>query len=296
MENEMMTQDEISIADIFSCLLSKLRLIIVLFLIGVVLGGTFGYLKSYNVVYYGTQMSFFVSPEVTSNNTGEDNNIFAGTYSQTVMDTMIKLLSTEKTAEEFVSGMDIEGLPKKPDPTAEPNVYANQVKEYNELINTVKDSLTFTYNETEKKEANTIDNESKNFIYVVLEVKEEGFYTKEFTAQLITQLEEKIPKIVERTMLNPDINKYKTNCILVMPLYPIVECMNENYTLTETIKFGAIFGLAVALISCIVVIAADRLDNRVKETEQIEKKVGVPVLGVIPTIFSQDETETREVK
>ncbi|MBE5752762.1 MAG: hypothetical protein E7343_01675 [Clostridiales bacterium] len=293
MENEIKVKDEISIADIFSCLIAKLRLLIVLFLAGVIVGGTFGYLKSYNVVYYGTEMSFFVSPEKTSSSMDEDNSIFAGTYGHTVMDTMIKLLSTEKTAEEFVSGMNIEGLPQKPDPTAEPDVYARQVKEYNQLINTVKSSMTFTYSKTAKTEINTLDTESKNFIYVTLEVKEQGIYNKEFTAELLTQLQEKIPKIVERTMLNPDEEKYKTTCTLVTPLYPIVECMNENYTFTETVKFGAILGLVVAVLSCIVVIAADRLDKRVKETEQIEKKIGVPVLGVVPNILPQNETEKK---
>ncbi len=294
MDNEMRTEDEISLADIFSCLFSKLRLIIVLFLTGVILGGAFGYLKSYDVVYYGTEMSFFVSPEKASGNsdTETDKNVIYGTYGNTVMDTMIKFLSTEKAAEEFVADMEIEGLPQKPDPTADPVDYTKQVKDYNKMINKVQNSLSFRYSQTSEKKTDSVDTESKNFIYVVLEVKEDGIYDKAFTAELLRQLQVKIPKIVKATMLNPDEDKYvTTGCTLVTPLYPIVECMNESYALTETIKFGAIIGLAVALVACIAVVVVDRLDKRVKETELIEKRLGVPVLGVIPTILSQTETE-----
>jgi capsular polysaccharide biosynthesis protein len=297
MDNEIRTEDEISLADIFSCLLSKLRLLIVLFLVGLVAGGAFGFLKSYDVVYYGTEMSFFVSPEKASGGTGDDTNtnVIYGTYGNTVMDTMIKFLSTEKAAEEFVADMEFEGLPKKPDPKAEPAEYTAQVKAYNKMIDKVQKSLSFTYSsQTTADKQIALDIESKNFIYVELEVKEEGIYTKEFTAELLRQLQVKIPKIVKATMLNPDENKYvTTGCTLVTPLYPIVECMNETYALTETIKFAALVGLATLLVACIVVVVVERLDKRVKEVESIEKKFSLPVLGVIPSILSQTETDKR---
>lgn len=296
MENEIKTEDEISLADIFSCLLSKLRLLIVLFLVGLTIGGAFGFLKSHDVVYYGTEMSFFVSPEKASGS-GDDSadaNVIYGTYGNTVMDTMIKFLSTEKAAEEFVSDMEFDTLPKKPDANADPVEYTAQVKAYNKMITKVQKSLSFKYSSQSADKQSSIDTESKNFIYVQLEVKEEGIYTKEFTAELLRQLQVKIPKIVKATMLNPDENKYvTTGCTLVTPLYPIVECMNETYALTETIKYSALVGLATVLVACVAVIVVDRLDKRVREVETIEKKLNLPVLGVIPTILAQTETDKR---
>lgn len=301
MDNEIRVEDEISLADIFGCLLLKIRLIIVLFLVGILLGGTFGFLTSYNVVYYGTEMSFFVSPE-KENNEGEDDgdndkNVIYGTYGDTIIDTMIKYLGTEKAAEEYVSDMEFEGLPKKPDPNDDSLdlvEYTKQVKAYNELINKVKSSLTFSFRKSaESKE--TDYSESKNFIYVELSVQEEGLYTKEFTAELLRQLQVKIPKIVKATMLNPDENKYvSTGCTLVTPLFPIVECMNESYALKQTIKYAALAGLAVGLLTCIAVVVIDRLDKRVRETEMIEKRLAVPVLGVIPSILPDFDDEQEQ--
>ena len=288
MDNEIRTDDEISLADIFACLLAKVRLLIVLLLTGCLVGAVFGYMKSYNVVYYGTEMSFFVSPEKAGVDDEEEYVIY-GTYGNTVMDTMIRFLSTEKAAEEFVADMELEGLPQKPDPEADDATYARQVKEYDEYIRKVQDSITFRYRQDAKKaEDNSDTTESKNFIYVDLSVKEEGIYDKEFTRELLRQMIVKIPQIVSETMLNPDENTYaKTGCTLVTPLYPMVEWMNESYTLTETVKFAALVGLATLLVACIAVVVLDRLDKRVREVELIEKRFNVPVLGVIPTILSQ---------
>lgn len=295
MDNEIRTDDEISLADIFSCLLAKIRLLIVLLLTGCLVGAVFGYLKSYNVVYYGTEMSFFVSPEKAGVD-DEEQYVIYGTYGNTVMDTMIRFLSTEKAAEEFVADMEFEGLPQKPDPTADEATYAKQVKEYDEYIRKVQDSITFRYRQDAKKAEDNMDTtESKNFIYVELSVKEEGIYNKEFTRELLRQMITKIPEIVSETMLNPDENTYaKTGCTLVTPLYPMVEWMNESYTLTETIKFAVLVGLATLLVACIVVVVLDRLDKRVKEVELIEKRFNIPVLGVIPTILSQTTEEDKK--
>jgi capsular polysaccharide biosynthesis protein len=288
MDNEIRTEDEISLADIFACLLAKIRLLIVLLLTGCLIGAVFGYLKSYNVVYYGTEMSFFVSPEKAGVD-DEKEYVIYGTYGNTVMDTMIRFLSTEKAAEEFVADMELEGLPQKPDPEADDETYAKQVKEYDEYIRKVQNSITFRYRQDAKKAEDSTDTtESKNFIYVELSVMEEGIYDKEFTRELLRQMIVKIPKIVSETMLNPDENIYaKTGCTLVTPLYPMVEWMNESYTLTETIKFAALVGLATLLVACIAVVVFDRLDKRVREVELIEKRFNIPVLGVIPTILSQ---------
>ena len=62
------------------------------------------------------------------------------------------------------------------------------------------------------------------------------------------------------------------------------------------IKFAAILGILAAIVACVVVVVIDRTDNRLRDYEDIPRKFGLPVLGVIPRIeaLAEDkETEKR---
>ena len=76
--------------------------------------------------------------------------------------------------------------------------------------------MTFTYSKTAKTEINTLDTESKNFIYVTLEVKEEGIYNlsmnvfvveREFLINLVSTAFVRGQKYFERDILLPQIDK-----------------------------------------------------------------------------------------
>lgn len=289
MEEREKVENEISLMDIFYVLWAKIKLIVIVVLAGCLFGGVFGYAKSYNVVYYGTDLTFFVSPKKTTDEEGKD--VIYGTYGNTIIDSMVKLLSTEKAISDYIE--DIEGVPEKPvyEEGMDKNVYADQVLAYNEFIFKVKKSLTFSYKEDGSKEVESNDTESKNFIYVTLSVQEEGQFDKEFTRQLLGQLQVKIPKVVEDSMLNPDESNFEqTNCTLVTPLYPMVQVMNEGYTVNQTFKFAILLGIAAFLLICSILIIIDRVDKRIKDVEKIETRFNVPLLGTIPSFtVSQDE-------
>ena len=52
MQEEMQTEDEISLSDIFRALWSKIWIIIASLLAGVILGAVFGFVKYHDVHYY----------------------------------------------------------------------------------------------------------------------------------------------------------------------------------------------------------------------------------------------------
>ena len=288
MEENMNVENEISLSEIFTLLLKKIKWIIVLCLTACFVGGVFGYAQSYDVVYYGTELTFFVTPKKTNSDNVE---VIYGTYGNTIMDSMVKLLSTEKSVGIYLDDVQgIEGLPTKPvyEEGMDLAVYENEVKEYNKYIYTIRDSLKFKFKIDEKT---TADTESKNFIYVTIEILEEEFYTKEFTRQLLISLQKNIPHVVENAMLNPDESQYsQTSCTLVTPLYPMVKVMNPNYALKQTIKFAIFLAFAVFVATCAVIIINDRMDKRIRDAETIENKFNVPLLGVIPSIDMTEQT------
>lgn len=303
MEEQIKNEEEFSLMELVNSLFSKIHMLVVLLLVGCFLGGVFGYFKSYDVVYYGTNLTFFVSPE-KSDDSSKGENVIYGSYGNSVMDTMIKFLGTDYAIKEYLSDMDKEkcpNLPALPDVEADDETYASQVIAYDKLIQKVKKSIAFYYKADGTVEVENSDTESKNFIYVELAVKEEGIFTKEFTGELLRQIQVKIPKIVSQTMYVPTDKTSSggyvyitTGCTLVTPLYPMVEWMNKTYTLTETIKWSLIAGVGLFLLACVAVILVERLDQRIKDSETIERKLGIPVLGVIPNHDFGEDTENKK--
>ena len=66
MEENIRTQEEISLGDIFRILLRKIKVLVLALVIGAVVGAGFGVVRTYNVKYYGTTMQFYVNPKKDS--------------------------------------------------------------------------------------------------------------------------------------------------------------------------------------------------------------------------------------
>lgn len=110
MEENIRTQEEISLGDIFRILLRKIKVLVLALVIGAVVGAGFGVVRTYNVKYYGTTMQFYVTPKKDSASVTSDSQYGVyGAYSSYVMDAITKLLGSESFAEELM--LDEDGIP-----------------------------------------------------------------------------------------------------------------------------------------------------------------------------------------
>lgn len=112
MENTVYTQDELTLGEIFKIIWRKIKILILVFLIGAIVGGGFGALTSLNEKYYGTSMEFYVNPtkESTQVESNSEYGVY-GTYSRPVMDNIVRLLASESFAEQLLLDKDT-GMPK----------------------------------------------------------------------------------------------------------------------------------------------------------------------------------------
>ncbi len=98
---------ELSFKDIVKALLPKMRLLIVIFLLGAFLGGALGVFTKYDDHSYGTRIDFYVSPKPDEDSKKNDSQFGVyGAYGWHVMDNITKLLSSESFAEQLLLGDD----------------------------------------------------------------------------------------------------------------------------------------------------------------------------------------------
>ena len=107
---EKMENEGFSIKEMFTALLKKFKLLILVLLAGVVVGGGIGFLLNMGKKSYGTSIEFYINPVATEEQV-ESNSYFAlnGTYTYNVMDGLVKLLASESFAERLL--MDKDGIP-----------------------------------------------------------------------------------------------------------------------------------------------------------------------------------------
>ena len=112
MEENIRTQEEISLAEIFKILWRKVKVLIFALVIGAIFGGSLGVLTTFNEKYYGTTVEFYVNPKKDENQINNESQYGVyGVYGRHVMDNMTKLLGSESFAEQLL--LDDDGLPTK---------------------------------------------------------------------------------------------------------------------------------------------------------------------------------------
>ncbi len=111
-QQNVQVEEGISLVDIFKLLLRKVKILIIAVLIGGILGAAFAVFKTYNVNYYGAEISFYVNPKKDeSSATGESQYGVYGAYGEHVMDNMVRLLGSEIFAEMLI--LNNQPLPEK---------------------------------------------------------------------------------------------------------------------------------------------------------------------------------------
>ena len=115
-------EESLSLLDIVRLLLGKIKLLILVVIIGGILGASFAVWKTVDVNYFGTRVEFYVNPEKPSESTGTSIGPAAGgsqygvygAYGRHVMDNMVKLLSSDSFAEQLL--LNGEKLPDMSEP------------------------------------------------------------------------------------------------------------------------------------------------------------------------------------
>lgn len=99
MEKNFQAEEGISLLDVAKLLLGKIKLLILVVLIGGIVGASFAVVTTRKVDYYGTEVSFYVNPKKAGENDSESQYGVYGAYGKHVMDNMVKLLNSESFTE-----------------------------------------------------------------------------------------------------------------------------------------------------------------------------------------------------
>ena len=103
-------EEGISLMDIVKLLLTKIKLLILVVLIGGIAGGMFAVWRTIDINYYGTKVEFYVNPEKPEESKGTSSGAAAGgsqygvygAYGRHVMDNIVKLLGSDSFAEKLI--------------------------------------------------------------------------------------------------------------------------------------------------------------------------------------------------
>jgi capsular polysaccharide biosynthesis protein len=377
MEERIRIQEDIGLSDIFRILLRKIKILIVALLLGAIIGGGIGLMKTRNVHYYGTSVDFYVNPKTdeTSVNSESQYGVY-GAYGQHVMDNMTKLLSSDIFAEKlFVDeyGLPSQYLPKNAEEKAkiqelnaaakplvitareannatavalaayeealeiDTNIKAVSGKGYSEteirsatdavkttkealasaraaekvaedaateavnaslnywgrtssyqsLISSARNALEISYYDTA---ASSEEDLAKSFIYVKISVLND----KDFAELLLDRILVILPEYVEANMAVPT-GYIGTNCQKITRLDKVT-LLNDGYALKTAIKYALILCAAAFVVACITVVVIDRSNKKLRDYERTMENFKIPVLGVIPTISKEHQTNHSEVQ
>lgn len=269
MQEEVQSEGEISLFDIFRALWAKAWVILASLLIGAIAGGAFGFVKNHNVHYYGANLTYFV----TANKTGESGQINTSNYNETVFVTVTALLSSESFNQELMK--DIDEMSDVVFPQSE-NFTEEDGEKYDEYLKLLDDSLSYSY----------------NYKAGLIKVSVSVLNDEKLAESLMEQLAQNIPEFIANRLKNTASSTGEVTCEQLT--YERAKLLNGGQTFSAMIKYAAVVGISALLIACAAIIVIDRTDTRLRNSDDILKKFGQPVLGVIPRIEIPAENEERK--
>ena len=114
MEEKIQIDDGFNLVDLIKILLNKIKIIILVVLVGGLAGAGFAVWRTVDVNYYGTTVEFYINPESRDSIDGTENisqyGIY-GAYSVPVMDAMVRLLNSDAFTELLI--LEGKQLPEK---------------------------------------------------------------------------------------------------------------------------------------------------------------------------------------
>lgn len=260
MQEETQGNDEISLSDLFRALFSKLWIIVVSLVAGVILGAGFGYIRYHDVHYYGVQMKYFISSSTSAGSGDFSGGTITQSYSENILKQVQGLLNSDRFNRILMDGLsEAEGIEQG-------------TEEEEKFFRILENCVSYDYEV------------GPNIIIV----KVVALNAPAFAEHLTERIETELPSYISGSMSSTIFGS--TSCEALTFRQPGL--LNEGQTRSEMLKYGVIAGFIAAVIACVAIIIADRADTRIRNYEHLSDKLRVPVLGVIPGI--PDEEYERE--
>lgn len=154
-----------------------------------------------------------------------------------------------------------------------------QTEAYRTALYKYRKSVSFSYIEETAKSEDAADL-ARSFVYVNINVL--GDDNKDFAVDLMSRIQVQVPAYVSENMVVPT-GYSGTRCIEITTTSGI-ELTNPTYMKDSIIKFALLGGIALLVVACVVLVIVDSSDKRIRNYEQIERYLKVPLLGIIPSI------------
>lgn len=321
-EYQEQRQNEIGLSDVFRILLKRIRLLIVILLAGIIVGGLFGYFTYKDEKYYGSVVKYEISIIATrtvytagGGTKTEDGNAPNYVYKDQHISMLIDHLNSDTFVTELLRNMEESAGAVKAvtDEDGEINIASmlasgdktkiGYADTYLAWLKRVKACISFYFDyET-----------NPNSFYMKVSLKG----NEAFAAKILATAEQCVPIEVSGVeadeehgiaakrgwIIVPDSTDTRNNGVGTVTSYT-AQCnpmtvsyshlLNPGNTKKKTILFGAIFGLGALLIACVAVVIADNSDERLRDYDKFSKSIGMPVLGVIPSFDYLSEQENKQ--
>ena len=265
MQEEIQAEEELSLSEIFRALKAKIWVLLVTLIIGIAAGGGFGFLRYYNVHYYGGELTYFISSAgKESGNSASAEGQITQSYNENVLNMITTLLNSK-----VFNRVIMDGLP-------EAEGIEQETKEEEEFFLRLSESISYKY---------TV---GKNTISVSVSALNDQTFASELMDRIKTVLPSYVTQNMNEQVFGP------TSCSLIN--WTLCRLLNPNQWVTEGIKYGALIGLAALVVACVAVVIAERADTRLHDYEKVAQKFNVPVLGVIPRISDIEHTHIQRNK
>lgn len=322
-EYQEQRQSEIGLSDVFRILLKRIKLLVAVLLAGVVIGGLFGYFTYKDEKYYGAEVKYEISiiptrltnkaDGTTTKEPGESPNFV---YKDQHISMLIDHLESDTFATELLAGIDEEvvsavmkdGKNNVADMLdSEDKEEVTRANRYLAGLAKIKSSLSFSFDY----------DTNPNSFYMKVSVKGDP----KFAAKVLAEAEDMVPVAVSGVRAEDSEDGVAKRGWIIVPTseytkdssgniitetYYTAQCnpltvnyphlLNPGNTRKKTILFGAIFGLGAFLIACVAVVIADNSDERLRDYDKFSKAIGMPVLGVIPSIDYLSVQENKQKK
>lgn len=307
-------QNEIGIADIFRILLKKIRLLLVVLIVGAIVGGLFGFFRYKDEKFYGSEVKYEISIRATT--TFYENGVQTGdpkpdaapnyVYKEEHLSMLVDHLNSDNFLLEILKEFAPESVVQNVTVNGEVDLDDDSVTEeakakFLSYMKFVSSSISYSYDHSVNPNAFSMlvsvknDEEAAAKLLKAAKklVQEEVSGTKDEEGNILRPGRIIVPASTKTVEGNRwAVTSYTAECD-PMTINRSHE-LNAGYAKKKTILFAALFGLGALIVACVIAVIADNSDERLRDYESFSKSLGVPVLGVIPSIDRLSDYEYKQ--